>query len=129
VGNVRHFAINADDLPRARRFYEKVFGWRFEPWGPPGFFMINANSKDAAPAGVLGSLQQRRELVPGKRMTGFECTIAVDEDVARVAATVKANGGKVVMEKATIPGVGDLIFFEDPEGNLAGAMRYDIKAE
>ena len=33
--NVVHFAVHADDLPRARRFYEAVFGWRFEPWGPP----------------------------------------------------------------------------------------------
>jgi predicted enzyme related to lactoylglutathione lyase len=124
MSNVRHFAINADDLPRARRFYGKVFGWSFEPWGPPGFFMIATGEPRP-----LGSLQQRRELVPGRRMTGFECTIAVDQDVNEVAAAVKANGGKVVMEKATIPGVGDLIFFEDPEGNLAGAMRYDEKAE
>jgi predicted enzyme related to lactoylglutathione lyase len=49
--------------------------------------------------------------------------------VDKVAAAVKANGGRVVMERATIPTVGDLIFFEDPEGNLAGAMRYDPKAE
>ena len=126
MGNVRHFAINADDLQRARAFYGRVFGWSFEPWGPPGFFMIAAGD---AGAGPLGSLQQRRELVPGRRMTGFECTIAVQEDVDKVAAAVRANGGKIVMEKATIPGVGDLIFFEDPEGNLAGAMRYDSKAE
>jgi len=26
-------------------------------------------------------------------------------------------------------GVGELIFFEDPEGNVAGAMRYDSAAE
>jgi hypothetical protein len=25
------FAINADHVPRARRFYEMVFGWSFEP--------------------------------------------------------------------------------------------------
>jgi predicted enzyme related to lactoylglutathione lyase len=125
MGNVRHFAINADDLPRARRFYGDVFGWRFEAWGPPGFFMIATGEDD----GPRGSLQQRRELVPGTRMAGFECTIAVEEDVDRVAAKVKAAGGRVVMDKATIPGVGDLIFFQDPEGNLAGAMRYDPQAE
>jgi len=26
-------------------------------------------------------------------------------------------------------GVGELIFFEDPEGNVAGAMRYHSAAE
>jgi len=122
VGNVRHFAINADDLPRARRFYEQVFGWTFEPWGPPGFFMVAFG--DTPSPGPLGSLQQRRELVPGPRATSFECTIAVERDVDAVAADIVAHGGRIVMEKSTIPGVGDLIWFEDPEGNQAGAMRY-----
>ena len=36
--NVAPFAIHADDLPRARQFYERAFGWHFEPWGPPDFF-------------------------------------------------------------------------------------------
>ena len=34
--DVAHFAIHADDCQRAKRFYEEVFGWTFEPWGPPG---------------------------------------------------------------------------------------------
>lgn len=122
MGNVRHFAINADDLSRARRFYERVFGWTFEPWGPPGFFQVVMGPSSPAP---LGALQQRRELVPGRRATGFECTIAVERDVDAVAADIVAHGGRIVMEKSTIPGVGDLIWFEDPEGNVAGAMRYD----
>jgi hypothetical protein len=56
-------------------------------------------------------------------MTGFECTVAV-EDVDAVAAAVVANGGRIVMERATIPGVGDLIFFEDPSGIVAGAIQF-----
>jgi uncharacterized protein len=125
MGNVRHFAINADDLQGARRFYEQVFAWRFQPWGPPGFFMIATGDGEVP----MGSLQQRRELRPGLRLNGFECTIAVEQDVAEIAAAVTANGGRILMEKATIPGVGDLIFFEDPDGNVAGAMRYDRQAE
>ena len=39
-GQVAHFAINAGDIPRAQRFYQNVFGWKFTPYGPPGFFMI-----------------------------------------------------------------------------------------
>ena len=40
TNDVDFFAINADDVPRARNFYETVFGWGFEPWGPPGFYLI-----------------------------------------------------------------------------------------
>src|ERR1700687_5788316 len=53
--NIRHFSINADALPRARRFYEKVFGWKFQPWGPPGFFLIQTG--DEKEPGIQGSLQ------------------------------------------------------------------------
>ncbi len=123
---IAHFAINADDVARARRFYEAVFGWRFTSWGPPEFFQIETG--DAVNPGLRGVLQRRRELLPGVRTIGYECTIAVpDVDAAKEAVT--ANGGRVIMEKTTIAGVGYLIFFEDPEGNVAGAMQYDTAAQ
>ncbi len=123
MGGVSHFAINADDVPRAREFYGRVFGWTFQPWGPPGFYMIDAGGGPAAP---FASLQARRELAPGLRLNAFECTIAVD-DVDAVARAIEKAGGKILMEKATIPGVGSLVFFQDPEGNVAGAMQYEAR--
>jgi len=124
--NIRHFSISADDIARGRRFYEKVFGWKFEPWGPPGFFLIQTG--DEKEPGIQGSLQGRRELVAGQRTTGFECTVSVD-DVDAIAKAVTANGGKILMPKVTIPTVGQLIYFEDTEGNIAGAMHYDPEAK
>lgn len=125
AANVAHFAINADDVPRARRFYERVFGWRFETWGPPGFLMIQTGT-DSEP-GIAGSLQKRRELVEGQRMIGYECTISV-ADVDAVAKAVVANGGTILLPRTLLPTVGHLIFFRDTEGNLAGAMQYDPSA-
>jgi len=122
AANVGHFAINADDLVRAQRFYGRVFGWRFEPWGPPGFFMIDTGT-DREP-GIRGSLQGRRELVEGERMNGYECTINV-QDLDKVAAAVVANGGTIVLPRTQIPTVGHLLFFRDTEGNIAGAMQPD----
>jgi hypothetical protein len=126
MAHVAHFAINADDLTRARKFYERVFGWKFDPWGPPNFYIIDTGEKPAPE--VIGSLQARREIVPGKRMNGYECTISVTS-VDQTMAAIEAGGGKIVMAKSTIVGVGNLIFFEDPEGNVAGAMQYDKNAE
>jgi predicted enzyme related to lactoylglutathione lyase len=118
TGALRHFAINADDVDRAVAFYAGVFGWTFAPWGPPGF----QRAEDAG-EGLVAAIQARRELVPGVRMTGFECTIGVDDLKATIAA-IEAGGGKVVGGPWTIPAVGQLVFFQDPEGNLAGAMQY-----
>ena len=45
-------------------------------------------------------------------------------DVAREMVRVTRPGGRIVMERSTIPGVGELLFFADPAGNIAGAMQY-----
>ena len=120
-----HFAINADDVAATRRFYEAVFGWTFTPWGPPEFFRISIGEKGPP---LRAALQRRRELVPGVRTIGFECTFAV-EDVGAVARAVVANGGRLLMERTTITGVGHLIWFEDLAGNVVGAMQYDDAAD
>ncbi len=120
--HIRHFAVHADQVERARVFYETVFGWRFEPWGPPDFYLIRTGP--AGDRGVQGALQQRREPLEGSGMRGYECTIGVD-DLERVLALVTRSGGTVVAQPFTIDGVGKLAFFQDTEGNHVGAMQYD----
>jgi uncharacterized protein len=115
---IRHFAIHADDVQRARAFYETVFGWRFEPWGPPDFYQIH----DAGP--VVGALQQRSDPLTGEGMRGFEITIGVD-DLSAAMASIEAAGGRMTTPRYRIEGVGELVYFEDTEGNRVGAMKYD----
>jgi hypothetical protein len=117
-----HFAINADDVEASRAFYSKVFGWTFAAWGPPGFYQIEAKGSP-----VMSALQGRRTLVKGQRV-GFEPTFAVTSIDATEKA-VKAAGGSVLLERSVIVGVGTLMFFADPDGNVFGAMQYDTKAE
>jgi predicted enzyme related to lactoylglutathione lyase len=114
---ISHFAINADDVDASKSFYSAVLGWTFSPWGPPGFFKIDAAGD------VIGALQERRDF-DGQRVTGFECTVGVP-DIAATEAAIVASGGRIVMERAVIPGVGELLFFEDPAGNIVGAMQYE----
>ena len=116
-GHIAHVAINADDLPATRGFYETLFGWEFSEY-MPGF--IRSTSAGVA----IAAIQQRRELLAGVRTNAPEVTVEVDDVDAAVGAAVGC-GGTVVMPKATIPGVGDLAFFTDPSGNLVGAIRYD----
>ncbi len=119
--NIAHFDIEADDIDRARRFYQRVFGWRFEAWGPPDFYMIHTGS--AADPGIHGSMSKRPEPVTGRSRVGFECTVSVD-DLGAIKAAVVANGGKLVLDEYEIVGVGKMIRFEDTEGNSVCAMRY-----
>lgn len=121
--NLRSFGITADNVQRARHFYEQVFGWRFEPWGPPDFYLIHTG--DEKEPGVQGLLHERRQPVQGTGMTGFECTFGV-ENIDVIIRSIEANGGKIVMAKFQIPTVGTGVYFNDTEGNFVGAMQYEV---
>jgi predicted enzyme related to lactoylglutathione lyase len=117
-----HFAINADDVEASRAFFETVFGWRFNAWGPPGFYQIQTGEDGGDE--VLGALQERRQLLDELPTKGVEATFSVDDLDATRTAVLDA-GGRILMERFTTAGVGDLIVFEDPGGNPIGAMQYD----
>lgn len=117
LNNITHFAINADDCERALDFYKTVFGWRFEPWGPPDFWRIFTSS------GIHGALQKRNEPVSGTGMTGYECTIGV-EDVKAAVAAIEAAGGTIIYPPFRIENVGTVAKFQDTEGNQACVMEY-----
>lgn len=119
-----HFAINTDDVDATQAFYASVFGWQFQDYGPPGFVQI----LDESGNDPVGAIQQRRQLLDNAPTRGFECSFGVD-NVGATRDRVLAAGGRILMEKYTISGVGHLIAFEDPGGNPVLAMEYDITAE
>ena len=119
---MRWFAINADDVSRAKAFYERVFGWTYEPWGPPGFYVVRN-----AGATFNGGLQGRRELKSGTRTRGFEISIGV-ADAKALVKSIEALGGRTIMPPMRVEGVGTLGYFEDPEGNAIGFCQYESAA-
>ena len=118
---LRHLAINAEDVQRAKTFYETVFGWRFNPWGPPDYYQAHEAG------GFIMALQHRRALKPGTPTLGFEATLDVP-DIAATIAAIEGAGGRMLTQPIYIEGVGKLVYFEDPEGNVFGAMQYDPDA-
>ena len=118
-----HFAINTDDVEGTQAFHGSVFGWEFQDYGQPGFSQI----LDETTGAPMGAIQQRRQLIEDEPTRGFECTFGIDDvDVTR--ERIVAAGGKILMDKSTIPNVGHLIAFQDPGGNPALAMQYDASA-
>jgi uncharacterized protein len=116
ASRLAHVAFNADDVERVRDFYAGVLGVEFSEY-MPGFM------RAALPDGTVCAIQERRQL-GAHAVHGAEATFAVD-DVEAFAAAVVAHGGRVVMAPTTIPGVGELVFAEDPDGNVVGAMRFE----
>jgi predicted enzyme related to lactoylglutathione lyase len=121
--NISFFAIHCDDVERARAFYGAVFDWRFEAWGPPGFYLVHTGTDDDP--GIPGAIQERHEHGAGAGGAGggFECTIGVD-DLAAVKHRLVAHGAKVLYDEVEIETVGTLVQFLDTEGNVCNAMKY-----
>ncbi|HUE57163.1 MAG TPA: VOC family protein [Candidatus Udaeobacter sp.] len=122
MSRVIHFEIPAADPERASKFYQKVFGWKFDKWaGPMEYWMVTTGA-DGVP-GINGGMLRK----PGP-VSVTTNTIGVGSvDVAIEAA--KSAGGKLVMPKSPIPGVGYFAYCEDTEGNLFGVMQADTNAK
>ena len=124
--HLAHFAIAADDVERARRFYERVFGWRIEAWGPPDFYMVFTD-----PDKPHGSIAKRADLAAARGEQPSRDAAASDGNApsrsmtsSAIKSAIVKHGGKIVHDEREIVGVGTLIRFEDTEGNIACAMHY-----
>ena len=115
MGRVIHFEIAADDVARARTFYE-IFGWKMEKAPMPGEYWL-AKTGDKAP-GIDGAIMPRT-YSPKQPIRN---TISV-EDIDAMIKQVKAAGGTIDSKKDMIPGVGYYVNATDTEGNHFGMLQ------
>ena len=112
---IQHFEIPADDVERAKAFYQKLFGWKFESApSAPGqeYFMVMAKDGDA---GINGGLMKRQ--MPGQPFTNYVSVDSID----RMLAAAQAAGARIALPKQEIgQGMGWIAGFLDPENNLIG---------
>lgn len=119
---VVHFDISADDIERASKFYEDVFGWKIEKWsGPFDYWLIKTGEPNEP--GIDGGLAKREN--PSDSITNIIDVPSVDDFIGRIAA----SGGRIIQPKMAIPGVGYLVTCKDTEGNMFGIMESDESAQ
>jgi uncharacterized protein len=123
ANSVAHFEIFATNVERARKFYERVFGWRFEVVGPPDFYLISTGS-DKDPGLTHGLVAKRSGPATDGPLNAFRCTVSV-RSIDETVASIEAAGGKVRSAVKAIPGVGKVVEFADTEGNVACVMEYE----
>jgi predicted enzyme related to lactoylglutathione lyase len=84
------------------------------------YWLISTGPQDKP--GIDGAIMRREG--PG---AVERCTVDVNSMDDTIAAIIAA-GGKLVQPKTPVPGIGWLIYFEDTEGNVLGAMEADPNA-
>lgn len=122
ANRVIHFEIQADDVARAKKFYEDAFGWEISQMmtvetGGMDYWGLKTG-EDGTP-GINGGLYQRPA---DNKLFTYDCTLSVD-DIDKAIEDVKKSGGQIHGEKMEIPGVGWFAHGTDTEGNKFGLMQ------
>jgi predicted enzyme related to lactoylglutathione lyase len=118
---VVHFEIPYDDLKKAQEFYS-IFNWELNHMPEMGYTTAQTTPTDeqktpTSPGAINGGLMPRTEDVKGP-------VIAVQVDsVDTFIEKVLEKGGKLVMPKMEIPGIGYYAYVTDLEDNVLGLWQ------
>jgi uncharacterized protein len=102
-----HFEIPADKPEKLAEFYTKLFGWKIEKVPEMDYWMVQAAPQGE---GVNGGMMTRQ--APGQQMTVYFLVESVND----YAAKVQSLGGKVLVPKQEVMGMGWFAICEDPQG-------------
>ncbi|MFA5106569.1 MAG: VOC family protein [Candidatus Micrarchaeia archaeon] len=120
--SVVHFEIPAEDVKRAKRFYESVFGWATESYPEMDYTILRTTpvDKDRMPlkAGAINGGMMKRS----KEVKSPVITIGVasmDDSVKKI----EKAGGKIIVPKMKVGDMGFAAYFKDTEGNVVGLFQ------
>lgn len=120
MNRVIHFEIPATSPEISQRFYETVFDWKFNQFGPAPYFLATTGS-DSLP-GINGAIIKRNH--PQQPVTTIISVENMDETIAKI----QSAGGKIVVNKTAFPGVGWSAYFSDTDNNILGIWKEDKTA-
>lgn len=122
MAKVVHFEINSNEPEKAIKFYEDVFGWKIQKLeGEADYWMANAGDENEN--GINGGIQKKKE--PGATTYIIINVPSIDD----YSKKIEEHGGKVVVPKMPIPGIGWAAYFNDFDGNTVGIFQDDKTAK
>lgn len=122
-----YFDLTVHDVEKARGFFERVLGWRFERFPMPyEYYRIQAGPKgEPGIDGGIGAVKDA-PIAGGGPMTQVTVPVPNLDDVL---ALVLANGGRIVEPKLPIPGIGWYATCAEPGGLRFGVIEADPGAK
>jgi predicted enzyme related to lactoylglutathione lyase len=122
-----YFDLTVHDLSRARAFFERVLGWRFEKFAMPYEYYRILAGPEGEPGidGGIGAVKDA-PIAGGNPLT--QITVPVP-DLDGMLARVQASGGQIVQAKMPIPGIGWYATCAEPGGLRFGVIEADASAK
>ncbi len=117
--NIVFFEVPANDVARAKGFYSDIFDWRINRIPGMDSWEINTNDQ----VGLTSGGMLRREH-PKQRITNYIDVSSVDKYSAKVIEL----GGKIILPKRAVHGLGYFAVCQDTEGNAFILWESDNRA-
>ncbi len=112
---VVHWELWSEDPARIADFYTKVFDWNIRTIPELNYRLVETGGEGGINGGIM---KPQRGPWPGK----LAFYIDVD-DLEQYSRKIQQAGGRIVVEKVDVPGVGQLALFEDPDGRVLGMWK------
>jgi predicted enzyme related to lactoylglutathione lyase len=112
---VVHWELWSEDPDRAAKFYKDVFDWEIRHLAEMNYHLVDTGGEGGINGGIM---KPQSGPWPGK----LAFYVDVD-DLDAYAEKIKSAGGKIVVDKMDVPGVGQLSLFEDPDGRVLGMWK------
>ena len=106
------------DVPEAKRFYSKLFGWTLEAAPVPGMEYTLVKYGGEQMGGIMATPPGAERMPP---CWGVYVTV---DDVDATAKLAVEMGGKVLVSPRDIPQVGRFCVLQDPQGAMINAITY-----
>jgi len=123
-----YFQIPSDDIERSKKFYNQLFGWKIdkspESNTPKGMENWTVTTTDHNGKEALGGGMSKRQM-PQQQITNFIDVKSVDE----YSSKAERLGGKVVVPKTAVPGMGYYAVCVDTENNSFGIFESNENAK
>jgi len=118
---ITYFEIPADNVERAKKFYEKIFDWKIKKYDKDGEYwsVITTEVGDddwtpKEPGAINGGLVKRD--MPNEPFVNY---ITVDS-IEKICKIIEKNGGTIIVPKKVMGEWGWWAIFKDTEGNILG---------
>lgn len=127
MDKVVHFEITADDVARAKAFYEKVFDWKIIKVPMPGmeYMTIHTVETDEKQMPKISGAINGGMMKKGGGAESPVLVIKVD-NIADAMKKIEDAGGELVMDVQKIGDMGLYTRFKDSEGSVLGLWQ-DVK--
>ena len=123
-GPVVHFEVPAENIERARKFYQQTFAWQMQEMPGMEYTLVattpgDKDGRPLHPGAINGGIAKRAGPLQHPVIT------IMVEEIDTALQAVEKNGGKTLVKKMPIGDgtVGHSAYIRDSEGNTIGLFQ------